>query len=166
MASSSPPRAASPLLAPGECSPRHVSEDEVNDWLPRCRALPKAELHAHINGCVRDATIKCGPSALRTLHPAAALNAAHYVVAARELAAAQGHAGVSQQAQRLLSLRGERTLADCFALFDVIHALTTRHDVVQRVTREAVQDFADDGVLYLELRTTPKARLLSPQLAL
>ena len=75
-----------------------------------------------------------------------------------ELAAARGSDGVSQQAARLLALRGERSLADCFALFDVIHALTTRHEVVTRVTREAVEDFADDGVLYLELRTTPKAR--------
>ena len=77
----------------------------------------------------------------------------------RELAAAQGgDAGLSQRAAQLLSLRGERSLADCFALFDVIHALTTRHEVVTRVTREAVEDFAADGVLYLELRTTPKAR--------
>ena len=65
---------------------------------------------------------------------------------------------MSQQAQRLLTLRGERSLADCFALFDVIHRLTTRHDVVQRITREAVEDFAADGCAYLELRTTPKAR--------
>ena len=76
-----------------------------------------------------------------------------------ELAAAQGgDAAVSRDAHRLLTLRGERSLADCFALFDVIHRLTTRHDVVQRVTREAVQDFAADGCTYLELRTTPKAR--------
>lgn len=75
-----------------------------------------------------------------------------------ELAAARGSDGVSQQAARLLALKGERSLADCFALFDVIHALTTRHEVVTRVTREAVEDFAADGVLYLELRTTPKAR--------
>jgi hypothetical protein len=53
---------------------------------------------------------------------------------------------------------GERTLADCFALFDVIHRLTTRHETVTRITREVVEDFASDGVLYLELRTTPKAR--------
>ena len=78
-----------------------------------------------------------------------------------ELAAAHGgDASLSREARRLLSLRGERSLADCFALFDVIHSLTTRHDVVERVTREAVEDFAADGVLYLELRTTPKARSL------
>ena len=77
-----------------------------------------------------------------------------------ELAEAQGgDAAVSREAQRLLTLRGERSLADCFALFDVIHRLTTRHDVVQRITREAVEDFAADGCVYLELRTTPKARL-------
>ena len=47
-----------PLLAPGERSAGHVAEEEVQAWLPLCRALPKAELHAHINGCVRDATIR------------------------------------------------------------------------------------------------------------
>ena len=83
-----------------------------------------------------------------------------------ELAEAQGgDAAVSQQAQRLLTLRGERTLADCFALFDVIHRLTTRHDVVQRITREAVEDFAADGCAYLELRTTPKASFDAPLFA-
>ena len=55
--------ASPPLLAPGEDSPGHVSETEVQAWLPLCRALPKAELHAHINGCVRDATILCAPGA-------------------------------------------------------------------------------------------------------
>jgi adenosine deaminase len=58
-----------------------------------------------------------------------------------------------------LTPSGERTLADCFALFDIIHRLTTRHEVVTRITAEVVSDAAADGVLYLELRTTPKARL-------
>jgi adenosine deaminase len=71
--------------------------------------------------------------------------------------AARGAASHVQRAHTL-SLAGERTLADCFALFDVIHRLTTRHETVERITREVVEDFAADGVIYLELRTTPKAR--------
>ena len=51
--------ASPPLLAPGEDRAGHVAEEEVQAWLPLCRTLPKAELHAHINGCVRDATIRC-----------------------------------------------------------------------------------------------------------
>ena len=50
----------------------------------------------------------------------------------------------------------ERSLAHCFQLFSLIHRLTTRHEVVTRVTREVIADAAADGVAYLELRTTPK----------
>jgi hypothetical protein len=46
-------------LAPGEQAAGHVLEDDVKAWLPFCQALPKAELHAHINGSVREATIMC-----------------------------------------------------------------------------------------------------------
>ena len=56
-------------------------------------------------------------------------------------------------------------MADCFALFALIHRLTTRHEVVTRITAEVVSDAAADGVLYLELRTTPKARLASRRVA-
>ena len=47
-----------PLLAPGEPAPCELPEAQVQKWLPVCRALPKCELHAHINGSVRDATIE------------------------------------------------------------------------------------------------------------
>jgi len=53
---------------------------------------------------------------------------------------------------------GARTLPECFELFSAIHACTTTHASMQRVAREAAEDFAADGVVYLELRTTPKAR--------
>lgn len=52
---------------------------------------------------------------------------------------------------------GDRTLAECFKLFDVIHRITTDHDTITRITREVVKDFAADNVRYLELRSTPKA---------
>ena len=51
---------------------------------------------------------------------------------------------------------GDRTLSECFKLFDLIHRVTTKHDVITRITREVLEDFADDGVVYAELRTTPK----------
>ena len=44
-------------LAPGEPEAGHVAESAVTSWLPFCARLPKAELHAHLNGSVRDATI-------------------------------------------------------------------------------------------------------------
>lgn len=37
------------------------AEGELYDeeMLAFCRAMPKVELHAHLNGCIRDSTIRC-----------------------------------------------------------------------------------------------------------
>ena len=53
---------------------------------------------------------------------------------------------------------GNKTLGECFALFDVIHRVTTEHATVARLTQQVLASFAADGVVYVELRTTPKAR--------
>eukprot|EP00271_Cylindrocystis_brebissonii_P020797 TRINITY_DN7072_c0_g1_i4.p1 TRINITY_DN7072_c0_g1~~TRINITY_DN7072_c0_g1_i4.p1 ORF type:complete len:345 (-),score=37.17 TRINITY_DN7072_c0_g1_i4:143-1177(-) len=125
-----------------ECFPEGVSNQEApfNTWdgrLEFCKKLPKCELHAHLNGSIRDSTI-------------------------RELAAAQQRNGslpvLADNAHRLLAKKGARTLSDCFQLFDIIHRLTTEHATITRITEEVIQDFADDNVRYLELRTTPKTR--------
>ena len=51
---------------------------------------------------------------------------------------------------------GDRTLSECFKLFDIIHRITTDHNTITRITSEVIEDFAADNVHYLELRTTPK----------
>ena len=66
---------AAPLLAPGEQAVGHVSEEVVAALLPFCRALPKAELHAHLNGCIRDATILCVAGRMPSAGPFSALEA-------------------------------------------------------------------------------------------
>ena len=53
-------------------------------------------------------------------------------------------------------LAGQRTLSECFKLFDIIHKVTTEHSTISRITCEVAEDFAADNVIYLELRTTPK----------
>lgn len=45
----------------------------------------------------------------------------------------------------------------CFELFRIVHSLVDDADAVKLVAREVVRDFAEDGVVYLELRTTLKA---------
>ena len=52
---------------------------------------------------------------------------------------------------------GRRTLEDCFHLFGLIHRTITTRERVQRVIREAVEDFVADNVVYVELRTTPRS---------
>ena len=116
-------------------------------FTPACRALPKVELHAHLNGCVRDQTL---------------------LELAREH---RGDAPEGGPSTTLASLRdtlgredsgdvsasdAPRPLKKCFELFKTIHALCTDHATITRVAAEAVVDFALDGVVYLELRTTPK----------
>lgn len=91
------------------------------------RALPKVELHAHLNGCARLSTI-------------------------RELAPP----GVDTSALNI-SPDDDRSLAACFSIFDAIHKTVTTLASVRRVTAEVLEDFASDGVRYLELRTTPRA---------
>lgn len=55
---------------------------------------------------------------------------------------------------------GHRSLPECFQLFDMIHKVVTSHDIVTQITEEVIEDFANENVVYLELRTTPKVILL------
>jgi len=106
------------------------------------RAMPKVELHAHLHGSIRDCTLQ------------ELLDRAH-----RSTTSPRPNPDPSAP-QELALLRvppgDERSLADCFALFDTIHAVVTSHDVVTRVTEEVIRDFDADNVCYIELRTTPR----------
>lgn len=95
-------------------------------------SMPKVELHAHLNGSVRDSTLL-------------------------ELARVLGEKGVIvfSDVEHVI-LKNERSLAEVFRLFDLIHILTTDHKIITRITKEVIEDFASENVVYLELRTTPK----------
>ncbi|KDP20775.1 hypothetical protein JCGZ_21246 [Jatropha curcas] len=94
--------------------------------------MPKIELHAHLNGSVRDSTLL-------------------------ELARVLGEKGeiVFSDVEHVI-MKNDRSLREVFKLFDLIHILTTDHKTVARITKEVVEDFASENVVYLELRTTPK----------
>lgn len=100
------------------------------DASPTTRAIREkrvgVELHAHINGCVRDDTLL-------------------------ELARAKGLGDECAAA-----LASERELLVCFEIFKLIHRCCGDLGAVRRITREVVEDFERDGCAYLELRTTPK----------
>lgn len=93
-----------------------------------CRALPKVELHAHIHGCVRPATLD---------------------ELLREEARRAGEAP--------RRLPAGRSMDECFEMFDLIHHAVVSRSALRRVVVEAVEDFAAENVRYLELRSTPRA---------
>ncbi|KAJ7530957.1 hypothetical protein O6H91_14G026400 [Diphasiastrum complanatum] len=108
--------------------------EEVDSRLLRlCRALPKVELHAHLNGCVR-------PSTLLEL---------------AEECSRRGLLSLSDF-QAAVIVKEDRSMEECFQLFGLIHLLTTDHCILTRITKEVIEDFAAENVVYLELRTTPK----------
>lgn len=105
------------------------AEKEMREW---CVLLPKVELHAHLNGSVRDSTLL-------------------------ELAKQLGDKGVIVfEDVKDVIMKNGRSLPECFQLFDLYHILTTDHETVTRITKEVVEDFAAENVVYLEIRTTPK----------
>ncbi|KMS96732.1 hypothetical protein BVRB_8g200370 [Beta vulgaris subsp. vulgaris] len=101
---------------------------EMECWV----SMPKVELHAHLNGSVRNSTLL-------------------------EFAKELGEKGiiVFSDVEHVV-LKDDRSLTEVFKLFDLIHILTTDHATVTRITKEVVEDFAAENVVYLELRTTPK----------
>lgn len=94
--------------------------------------MPKVELHAHLNGSIRNSTLL-------------------------ELARELGEKGtiVFSDFEHVIK-KNDRSLREVFKLFDLIHIVTTDHKTITRITKEVVEDFAAENVVYLELRTTPK----------
>ncbi|KAH8959882.1 hypothetical protein BDL97_06G100500 [Sphagnum fallax] len=100
--------------------------------LPLCRVLPKLELHAHLNGSIRSSTLL-------------------------ELAAEHSQNGAVSYPELVSIIEKEkRSLPETFKLFGLIRLVTTNHQVVTRITREVIEDFAAENIIYVELRTTPK----------
>ena len=49
---------------------------------------------------------------------------------------------------------------ECFDIFSEIGKVIVDLDAIRRITKEMLEDFAKEGVVYLEIRSTPK-RLLA-----
>lgn len=90
--------------------------------------IPKVELHAHLNGSIP-------PELLRTL--------------AEERSVALSEKHFSQNAR-------PRSLADCFELFAELPKVINDLNALHRITEAALEFFAHEHVVYLELRSTPK----------
>lgn len=98
------------------------------------QSLPGVDLHRHLEGSLR----------LATLHEIAA-----------EERLDLGRDELDRQVR--LTANGERSPERLFNAFAVIRRFFRSAEIIRRVTAEAVQDAAAEGLRYLELRFTPAA---------
>ncbi|MGO4382900.1 adenosine deaminase [Specibacter sp. RAF43] len=102
------------------------------------KSLPKVSLHDHLDGGLRPATII-------------------------ELAAEAGHTLPSTDPEELrrwfLDSADSGSLVRYLETFDHTIAVMQTHDALVRVAREFVEDLADDGVVYGEVRWAPEQHL-------
>ncbi|XP_026990933.1 adenosine deaminase-like protein [Tachysurus fulvidraco] len=94
------------------------------------RQIPKVELHAHLNGSVSFATMD-------------------------KLIARKPHLNIESNRTAIHSGQ-RRTLDECFQVFKVIHQLVDSEEDILMVAKSVIEEFAADGVKYLELRSTPR----------
>lgn len=98
------------------------------------RRLPKAELHVHLDGCLRPTTmIELARSArvdLPTTDPEAL--------------------------RRYMLVDDARNLVDYLARFDITVALLQTAEAIERVAYEMVEDAARDNLRYMEVRYAPR----------
>ncbi|XP_053128586.1 adenosine deaminase-like protein isoform X2 [Hemicordylus capensis] len=93
-------------------------------------AACSGELHAHLNGSISSDTMK----KLMAQKPNLQIN----------------------NGMTTIDKGKKRSLEECFQMFKIIHQITTRTEDILLVTKDVIQEFAADGVKYLELRSTPR----------
>ncbi|KAJ8515282.1 hypothetical protein ONZ45_g7268 [Pleurotus djamor] len=99
--------------------------------------LPKAELHAHLNGSIPIATLKD---------------------LARDYPVDENQSDIVQSGLDKLHGVVLEQIHDFFSLFPAIYALTSTPEALRRATRAVLETFLDSKqCTYLELRSTPKA---------
>ena len=119
-----------------------------------CKAVPKIELHAHLNGTIRESTlielakergVELSPK-LHNEHAATSTNS---------------HVGETKSSrdQRHMYNTKPRSLLECFEIFAEIPKVINDLNALERIAQEALQDNAVENVAYLELRTGPKQLL-------
>lgn len=100
------------------------------------RQMPKIELHAHLNGSISPLTMKKLLDLHRKLWPAEQM---------------------PEDSETMIEKGSVGTIDDPFRMFAIVHTVTDNVDAIKMATHDVIKEFADDGVKYLELRSTPRA---------
>ena len=130
-----------------------TSYKEIFQW-------PKVELHAHLNGCIREETL------FALAHERNVTLSSHLFSWAQSNTTVDNQQDVAHKIESSEDNNPQmyhvspRSLQDCFDMFAEIPNAVNDLEALKRITLEALQDFADHHVVYLELRTTPKCLLV------
>ncbi|XP_072021995.1 N6-Methyl-AMP deaminase-like isoform X4 [Amphiura filiformis] len=110
----------------------HVSEEKF------CKLLPKVELHAHLNGSISNETMT--------------------KLLARKAHLPQDQQPDTQALQQWTDKveKGKDVNLVSFQMFKLNHQIVDDTEAVAMVAKDVVREFAEDGVRYLELRSTPR----------
>ncbi|MBI3098630.1 MAG: adenosine deaminase [Planctomycetes bacterium] len=110
--------------------------------LEACRALPKVDLHCHLDGAIRPRTIL-------------------------DLAAEQRHRLPTTDPVKLEKYlqvpRNNRSLRGFLAVFDRIYPMIRTSEAIERIAEELCEDQAGEGVCYFETRFAPALCADSPR---
>lgn len=135
-------------MSPTEAALRALTPSQLS-FLER---LPKAELHAHLNGSIPLALLQ---------------DLAREYTSTPDDEASEESASVLATVQRLQSGATFNGIGEFFGLFPAIYALTSTPSSLKRATRAVLSHFLDpclpststsaaSSVVYIELRTTPR----------
>jgi adenosine deaminase len=126
----------------------NTTKMDADDDHALVQLLPKVELHAHLNGCIREETLF-----ELAKERGVTLNEHHFYSSSHQLPSS------TSDDHSMYNVR-PRSLQDCFDMFSEMPKCVTDLNALRRITREAIQDFCQQHVCYLELRSTPKQLLV------
>ncbi len=135
---------------------KSFNSDEIATFL---KHIPKIELHAHLNGCIRESTL-LDLARERNVTLSSLLHEIQVECHRSEVAEEGGEQQKKQENTARVNNK-RRSLEECFEIFGEIGRCVTDIVALKRIAREALEDFAKHGVAYLELRSTPKILLVN-----